>query len=280
MTTEMKTLLQNWRNYSETPVETPFLSLLREHNDKKMSDQQLFLEWKEQTTAELQALDEINWEKEAELTADPNYKPPHERPGMLSKGWEAANDFLLKKSIELIELGKRSFGAALSALSWLNKQIDRFREKHPMLYNVVKALLIALFLYLLYELTTGEAQASIKNPDGSVMSDIDYNAARGMISDWGQSGEFTEDKFFDSGKMLGMLEKMHTSELEYDIDQVSKVLPKGVAQEIADTLQMAVKKYWSILDRYKKATPGSQDREFWSELLVKWYNIGKKIKVS
>ena len=101
MTTEMKTLLQNWRNYSETPVETPFLSLLREHNNKKMSDQQLFLEWKEQTTAELQALDEINWEKEAELTADPNYKPPHERPGMLSKGWEAANDFLLKKSIEM-----------------------------------------------------------------------------------------------------------------------------------------------------------------------------------
>lgn len=276
----MKLLFESWREYSKPPQDESFLSLLKEHDNKKISDQQLFLEWKKQTTAELEQLNEIDWEKEAELTADPNYKPPHERPGMLSKGWEKVNDFLLEKSIQLIELGKRSFSAALKALSWLNKQIDRFREKHPMLYNVIKVLLVALFLYLLYQLTTGEAQASIKNPDGSIMSDKDYNTARGMINEWGQSGEFTEDKFFDSGKMIGMLDEMHTSSREYEIGQVAEVLPKGVTQDLAESLESMVKHYWSILDKYKKAVPGSEDREGWSDLLIKWYKIGKRIKVS
>ena len=130
----MKMLFESWRGYN---TDSPFVTLLKEHDIKPMSDQQLFLEWKKQTLLELKKLEEIDWEKEAQLTADPDYKPPHERGGvivqgkeMLSAGWEKVNEWLLQKSLELIELAKRSLPAVVKAASWLNKQLRKFEDKH------------------------------------------------------------------------------------------------------------------------------------------------------
>ena len=273
MDREMKLLFENWRNYSitEEVADTPFIVLLKEHDNKKMSDQQLFLEWKKQTIMELQTLEEIDWEKEAELTADPDYKPPHERPGMLEKGWEKANDFLLKKSMELIELGKRSVTAVVKAASWLNKFILGFKEKHPMLYNIVKWVLIIAVIAAIMYLTTGDAEASIQNADGSIMSDKEWNTTRGFISEWSNSHGSDVQKQLDGSKMIDLLDRMHQS------DAVNKA--SEFQGEIGQMANAAVENVQQVIKQYSESAVGP-DRTEISDVLIKWHNIGKNLKVS
>ena len=257
----MKLLFESWREYSKPPQDESFLSLLKEHDNKKISDQQLFLEWKKQTTAELEQLNEIDWEKEAELTADPNYKPPHERPGMLSKGWEKVNDFLLKKAVELTELIKRSKDGAIEAWLWLNKQIDRFREKHPVLYNIVKALIIVAIIFGLF---VANAQADVLNPDGSVMSDERHAAVRGMIDDYGNS-KGTIQAQLDTTNMIELIDRMHVGKLKHD--------PNKVTTTIGKMLKFALDHFYKVVDQSIKGDAGATGS------LKKWYDVGKNLKI-
>ena len=96
----MKLIMENWRKYNVAP----FQLMLEQYDKNVLSEKQLFEIWQKDTLKELKQLDEIDWEKEAELTADPSYKPPQDRPGLVQKGWEKVNDWILEKSVQLVEL--------------------------------------------------------------------------------------------------------------------------------------------------------------------------------
>lgn len=275
MNNEMKMLFENWRGYN---TDSPFVTLLKEHDIKPMSDQQLFLEWKKQTLLELKKLEEIDWEKEAQLTADPDYKPPHERGGiivqgkeMLAAGWEKVNEWLLQKALELIELAKRSLTAVVKAASWLNKQLRKFENKHPLLYDIVKWVLIIAVIAGLVYLTSGEAQAQIQTSDGKIVSDTEWKTTRGFLSDWANSHGNDAQKHLDAGYAIDLLDKMHASEGIHKTDEFKEAFGKMA--------RVAVEEMVNQIQEYRDLPTGPAKTELGTQL-VKWLEVGKKLKVS
>jgi len=269
----MKLLFESWRKYSKPPTAVPFLSLLKEHDSKKMSDRQLFLEWKKQTTAELEQLNEINWEKEAELTADPDYKPPQERPGMLAKGWEKVNDFLLKKSVELVELSKRSLTATLKATVWLNKMVEKFKQKHPILYAIIKWVLIAVVIAALLHLISGAAQAKIKTADGKILSDTEWEMTRGFISEWADSKPLGDvQTMLDSGRAIELIDELHHSANVQELPDFK--------EKFSSIARIATENITKLVEEYRSLPVDSEEKAELGQTLARWWNVGKSLKVS
>ena len=112
----MKLIMETWRKFEDTakdkethvflfennePIKTNFNVLLEQYDSKQLTEDQLVKLWEDSFNYEYeQLLKEVDWEKEAEMTADPDYKPPQERPARLAGGViEKINDFLLKLAL-------------------------------------------------------------------------------------------------------------------------------------------------------------------------------------
>ena len=234
----MKLLFENWRKYNENP----FQLMCEQYERKVITEAQLLERWEQIAITELnelnQQLNEIDWEKEAELTADPDYKPPHERRSeFLQKGWEKINDWILKQSIRITEMARTAKMAALKAAVWLYTKVQDFCDNYPITCKIVAFTLLVIICYIIASiLFAKDAQAKLyqgKKP----LNDSEYHFIKGRLSDKILSKNVTDPKqekaIKSLFKILKEMEKMQESPKQIDILKAKG----GVGQELNKLLQ-------------------------------------------
>jgi len=220
--------MENWRKYNNDP----FQLLCERYNKKIITEEQLFEQWQQNTSAELvQLLEEvgIDWEKEAEKVEDPDYKPPHERKGKLAKGWEKVNDWILQKSIQIVELAKTAGLKALKSIAWLVKKIQSFCKSHPI---ICKAAVMLLIMVAVFVITAhfNEAQAKLQLK-GKILSDDAFNTINGALQEMFKDAESGPQREL-LAKTAAELEKMHNATSIHDITKGTTTINKAAHEAI------------------------------------------------
>jgi HAMP domain-containing protein len=264
----MKLIMENWRKYNNDP----FQLLCERYNKKLITEKQLFEQWQQNTSEELeQLLLEIDWEKEAGKVEDPDYKPPHERKGMLAKGWEKINDWILQKSIQIVELAKAGGMKALKSIAWLVKKIQSFCGKYKAICKIAVATLTVVALFVIFANIT-EAQAAIEYK-GQPLDDTKINVIKGMardlVLDPGTRGGIKLPFSEDGIKLLAKIDELHNAEGMHDF-------MKGKGE--VDALLR------KVVGAYQKAAnfafdPGAHENpEKWKKSLQTWHDLGSTIE--
>jgi len=260
----MKLLFENWRKYNNNPFE-----LLCEQHDKQIiSEKRLFEIWEQNTLKEYIQLCEIDWEKEAELTAEPDYKPPHERPGMFQKGWEKVNDWVLEKSIQLVELARRSGLRAIKSIGWLLKKIKDFCSAHKTLCKVIFITLTVIAFYVAFHLIfENEAQAKIYR-GRKPMNDTQVNAMKGQLYDIIELRQEKRQEHSQLVRLMATIDDIHQSKSKHDI-----LKNKNGVDRALNTLWDGVIEMWK-----GEGTSAEIPKEERTRTVVRWIDIGERVK--
>ena len=202
----MKLILESWRQFSskiennehgtvylfenKKPVETNFDVLLEKFDNGEMSKDELFEQWNSSMQYEHNLLTEeigIDWEKEAGMLDDPDYRPPQDRGGAMSK----IRDFILEKSVQIYQMAQRGVEQAVDAAAGLINKGRALAREYPVATKIVGVVALSLAMFaLMSALDSDTAQAAIKAPglpggikpgaEGQI-SDATYEALRGLI---------------------------------------------------------------------------------------------------
>ncbi len=173
--------------------------------------------------------------------------------------WEKANDFLLKISLQAMNLAESSVAGIVKAAGMLSDAVEKFRENHPILYKIVKILVIMLIIWGIMSLFSGEAQAAVKLPSGKNMSEEQYNTLRGAL---GQYGGGDVDKVMNAGEAIKILDKAY---------EAKEAIP---VRELGNMNQAGLKMINNLVDEAR----GGDESAF--KLLMKWQKFGKKLVVN
>jgi len=256
--------MENWRKYNNDPF-----GLLCERYDKnQISKEYLLEEWQKTTEQELiQLIKEINWEKEAELTADPDYKPPHERQGMLAKGLEKINDWMLLKTIQILELGKRSAQAGIKGIKFIYDKIDDFCSEYYTLCKVIKTTLIVMAISLIMAILIDNfAEAKLYNK-GQPVSDTAVDAMKGQLAEMIDRAPPGKEKphYY---KLLAKIDDLHNAKAPHDFakgkGEVDRMM-KAVYENLRDVVQ-------------QKGVAKDMPKEDAMRILDSWIDIGSRTK--
>ena len=260
----MKLLFENWRKYNNNP----FVLLCEQYDKKIISEKCLFERWQQTTLQEYMELTEIDWEKEAELTADPDYKPPQERPGKLQKAWEKINDWILEKSIQLVELAKRSAQRAIGSIAWLIKKVRDLCAGFKTLCKVIMVTLTVIAFYIAFHLIfESEAQAKIYR-GRKPMTDVQVNAMKGELYD---IIELRQEKGQDHSqlvRLMATIDDIHQSKSKHDI-----LKNKDGVDRALNTLWKGVTEMWK-----GEGTSAGIPEEERTKTVVRWIDIGERVK--
>jgi hypothetical protein len=172
--------------------------------------------------------------------------------------WEKANDFLLKISLQAMNLAQSSVEGIVKAAGMLSDAVDRFRDNHPILYKIVKILVVMLIIYGIMSLFSGDAQAAVKMPGGKNMSEAHYNTLRGALGEYG-GGDV--DKIMNSGEAIKILDKAFKAKEAIPLDKLGSMNRAG-SNMIGELVSQAK----------------GGDSEAYS-LLMKWQKIGQNLTV-
>jgi len=261
----MNLIMENWRKYNNAPFD-----LMCEQYDKKLiTEDKLADFWKQETLREFKQLNEIDWEKEAELTADPNYKPPQERPGMLQQQWEKINNWILEKSVQLVELARRSAMGALKSISWLLKKIKDFCSANKTLCKVIFITLMVIAFYIAFTiLFENEAQAKLYRGN-KPMSDIQVNGMKGHLYDVIDERQSAGGDVQPFVKLMAQIDEIHNAKGKHDI-----LKAKDVTDRVMSKLYDGVVDMWRGEGALESAIP-KEERE---KTVVRWIDIGSRVK--
>jgi len=284
MNKDMKLIMESWRRFEETatdkethvflfenkkPIKTDFNVLLEQYDSKQLTEKQLVKLWEDSFNYEYeQLLKEVDWEKEAALTADPGYKPPRERGGI----GEKIRDFILQKSIQLVELAKKGIGVAVKVGKTLLQAVGKFKESHPLVFKVVSVIVISAAMFaLMAALDSPEAQAAIMPAGGAEtvvptgeeggISSGAYEALRGLIH---ESDVSTEVKT----KAMSLIDRAQQSKEVVDLAQMKTEFGQ-FADERGKTLE-------GLFKLAKGAGGRERDPEA-AEYLLKMIKVGKSV---
>ena len=241
----MKLIMETWRKFENTakdkethvflfennePVKTNFNVLLEQYDSKQITEDQLVKLWEDSFNYEYeQILKEVDWEKEAELTADPDYKPPQERGGAVEK----INDMLLKAAIQAQSMIQKSVVLAFKAISFVVKLIGRFKDRYPVLAKIALVSITAVALtVLMAAVSTPEAQAAIRS-GGEILTEKEVNWIRGSFSDIlrvskPMQKELGYDAMFVEAQFNEIMMLAHESKEVIDIETIQERLPKAL----------------------------------------------------
>lgn len=172
--------------------------------------------------------------------------------------WEKANDFLLKISLQAMNLAERSVEGIVKAAQMLSGAVERFRENHPILYKIVKILVIMLIIWGIMSLFSGEAQAAVKLPGGKNMSEAQYNTLRGALGEYG-GGDI--DKIMNSGEAIKILDKAYKAKEAVPLEKLGSMNRAGV----------------DMIGNLVADAKGGDQQAY--KLLMKWQEIGKRLVV-
>ena len=172
--------------------------------------------------------------------------------------WEKANDFLLKISLQAMNLAQSSVEGIVKAAGMLSNAVERFRENHPILYKIVKILVIMLIIWGIMSLFSGEAQAAVKLPSGKTMSEEHYNTLRGALGEYG-GGDV--DKIMNSGQAIKILDKAYKAKEAIPLEELGSMNRAGV----------------DMIAKLVGEAKGGDSTAY--ELLMKWQKIGQNLQV-
>jgi len=280
----MKLIMETWRKFEDAsknkethvflfenkkPVKTNFNVLLEQYDNKQLTEDQLVKLWEDSFNYEYeQLLKEIDWEKEAEMTADPDYKPPQERGGVMDK----IGDFVLMKSIQLTEMAKRGVEVAAKLGKALLSAVGRFKESHPLLFKFVSVIVLSAAMFaLMAALNSPEAQAAIAPPGdlavdtalpttkAGAISDNAYEVLRGLVHE-------SDASLPTRTEAMALIDKAQQAKEAVDLSQLNQEGSKFAAEQLRylDGL-------WSLAKG-----EGEQSTEA-KELILKLYEIGKDV---
>ena len=171
---------------------------------------------------------------------------------------EKANDFLLKISLQAMNLAQSSVEGIVKAAGMLSSAVERFKDNHPILYKIIKILVIMLIIWGIMSLFSGDAQAAVKMPGGKNMSEAHYNTLRGALGEYG-GGDV--DKIMNSGEAIKILDKAFKAKEAIPLDKLGSMNRAGSNM---------------ISELVNQAKGG--DTEAYS-LLMKWQKIGQNLSV-
>ena len=255
----MKLLIENWRKYNNEP----FALMCEQHQKSLITEQELFARWEAMVLLEIEKLEEIDWEKEAELTADPDYKPPQERAGMLARGWQRINDWILEKSVQLIELAKTSAQKALSSIRWLVDKIQDFCAEYSLVCKIAKWTLAVVAIYILAAFVfENEAEAKLYR-SGQPLPDTIVNAMKGEMVDIIDRTKSPDKSHYY--KILAQIDELHNSKTPHDF-----MKSKGQVDEGLKIL------YDGLKDVYNAESGTGVNPEEGKELVRRWVDIGER----
>jgi len=273
--------------------------LMMERYDKgTISGDTLAKQWTKSTLYELNRLEEelikeVDWEKRsAEIEAgdvegggryDPEGRPA---PGMgamakragaeISSAMQKLNDFAIEKAVQAVQLASTSWSAVKSAAEVLSKAAERFREKHPILYKIIKMIVMALVVFAIYKLTQGEAQAAIGAPadapgvlapggvhDPKTLTSGEVNAMIGNLRH--HLGEATKAFNLErAGEIKAMISDLR------DAHESTKVVPLEKLGKLSELL-------WNQTREMIEAGKSGDQEAF--KLVIRWAKIGKSLIV-
>lgn len=138
---------------------------------------------------------------------------------------EKANDFLLEKTLQAMNLATSSLEGLMKGLSALSAAVDKFRDEHPILYKIVKILIFMLVIYGIMSLTSGNAQASVKMQGGGKMSPKMYETLRGALGEYGGKDI---DKILKAGDAIKILDKAYHAKEAIPIEKLGSMNQAGL----------------------------------------------------
>jgi hypothetical protein len=175
-----------------------------------------------------------------------------------SAAWEKVNDFLLKITLQAMNLAQKSVEGIVKAAGMLSDAVEKFRDNHPILYKIIKILVIMLIIWGIMSLFSGEAQASVKLPDGRTMSEDHYNTLRGALGEYG-GGDVS--KTINAGDAIKILDKAYKAKESIPVKELGIMNRAGLD---------------SITNLVGEAKGG--DRTAF-DLLMKWKKIGSNLTI-
>jgi len=260
----MKLLIENWRKYNDNPFQ-----LMCEQYDKNLlTEERLFEHWKQTTLKELEQLNEINWEKEAELTADPDYEPPQERRSeFMQKGWEKVNDWILMKSIQIHELAKRSALAAIKSIVWLIHKVQDLCGEYRTICKIAIMTLVVVAFYIAFAfLLENEAQAKLYR-SGKPVSDGVVDAIKGQLVDIidlrKRGGGDANPELY---KLLAQIDSLHNSKSPHDFMKSKEKIDRGLR-----VLYDGLKDVWN-----QTGDQVNLPEKEAKEIVSRWIDIGER----
>jgi hypothetical protein len=259
----MKLIMENWRKYNDNPFQ-----LMCEQYDKEIiTEDQLFENWKEMTLKELDQLNEIDWEKEAARTADPDYKTPQERRGsMILKVKEKINDWILEKSIQIVELGRKAALKAVKAAAWLIGKIQGFCGEHPGICKVATmTLIVVAFTIAMAFLIDNEAQAKLVR-GGKPVPDWAVDGMKGQLSDMIDARKESGQPRAHLYKLLAQMDELHQAKNKHEILKSKDSIDKGM-----EVLYQGLKEAWKQEGTFKGLS-----QEEGQGLVKRWIDVGER----
>ena len=172
---------------------------------------------------------------------------------------EKVNDFLLKISIQAMNLAQSSVAGIVQAARMLSGAVQRFKDNHPILYKIIMVLVIMLIIFGIMSLFSGEAHAAVRSKGGRQMSQKHYEALRGALSEHGDKSDI--GKMMDAGNAIKILDKAYQSKEVIPIEKLGAMNRAG---------------HEMITNLVGEARGG--DRQAFS-LLQKWSSIGSRLTV-
>ena len=177
----------------------------------------------------------------------------------LRSAMEKVNDFLLKISLQAMNLAASSVAGIKKAASMLSNAAEKFRRDHPILYKIIKILVVMLIIYGIMTLFSGDAQAAVKMPSGKPMSEDHYNTLRGALGEYG-GGDV--NKVMDAGNAIKALDKAYQAKESVPLKELNGLVRAG-----ANTIN-------GLVDEAR----GGDETAF--KLLMKWKKIGSNLTVN
>ena len=178
--------------------------------------------------------------------------------------FEKVSDFIHTKSVQAYELARAGLEGGIKAARGLIEAVKKFQKAHPVLFKigVFVGMTVVIFAVMSF-IDTSEAQAAIEMKGGKMMSQERYEAVRGVLDEFGNTGGMDAQQY--SGKAIVALDKAFKAK-----DAVS-------LNKIGGELNGLIKSSDKILEKLlDEATAGDRSA---GKKLIQLMNVGKKLKV-
>lgn len=168
--------------------------------------------------------------------------------------WQKVNNFYLDmvlKAMQLAQAGGQKFAKYASKIF---AAIDKFKEKHPILYKVIYGLVIALIIYSVFGASSAQAAVEV---GGVQLDDTTYQAMQGALNDAARDPDYA----MVIGKAQVALERAHSSGATVDLKDLAPAI-QGAFDVVDQTLT--------------QAAGGDSDA---ASLFNKWIKVGESLRL-
>jgi len=268
-----KNIMENWRRYLEQPEYSPYLiyerkgrinqinfdTLLTELDNGQTTEQEVYLIFEQALNYGTQQLIEEGlldllkkgYDKAGEIVQNVGED--------IKAAWKKVNDFFIQmifKAMSIASKGVEKFSKFAMAIL---RKVDKFRQNHPVIYNIVVAFVIIATVYAIFGSSTAEAAVKVGD---KILTTGEVNAARGVFDEAARMKDISQ--VTDQINLLNaseILRKAHEAEEVINIKDLNGIVQSGV-EVVRSTLE--------------KADAGSTES---TKDFLRWVKLGKNLQV-